>query len=451
MKRQAVSTTRPSSVQLFGGVFLFVLAMGCLVQFLVLPILLPSLHAWEGLLKGLDSAGFHLEAVRVVERMRVEGWSAWSLRPDTLNTPPGIMAAIYYLTVPHPYVLLPLNAGLWALTAVLWQRMLAGLFPTLKSWVWLPAFFVVALPSSFTWTTQFHKDIFVIPGACLILFGLVSVLTERGGSLFRAVATLILTTLAGASLVWLARPYYLQLLAAATLGTLVFAIPGWLLGRLSRRNVVLLVMSTLLLLISGVIANQNGGAQGAHLDLANPTLPPELVSASEVRGERVQPILDRTISRISAIRRGYCVDQARVGTPVDCDLKLETVSDTLAYLPRAAQLALLSPFPQTWLTPGKTPGGSQMRWVAGAETFLAYLILLAALGTLIFSRHAAPGVETWMVLLWLFIPAIIQTFANPNLGTLYRMRYPFWTGILAIALSVVLAAWLARRNSLKGA
>jgi hypothetical protein len=357
------------------------------------------------------------------------------------------MAAIYYLTTPHPYVLLPLNALLWALTAVLWQRILLPLFPDIKEWVWLPALLVVVLPSSFTWTTQFHKDIFVIPGTFVILLGLITSMTNRTCSLLRNIAMLLLTTALGSALIWIARPYYLQLLAAGTLATLFIAFPGWLLGRIPGRGVALVVTSTLMIMLSSTIANQNAGNQGAHLDLTSRAIEASPAFQGHSHQDSSPSILERTVVRVSAIRQGYCGNQSKMGTPVDCDFQLETIEDALRYLPRAIQIALLSPFPQTWIAPGKTPGGSQMRWIAGAETLLAYFILLAAAATLVLLRSSTPSIETWMVLLWLTIPAIIQTFANPNLGTLYRMRYPFWTGILSICLSIVLSAWLTRRNS----
>lgn len=146
------------------------------------------------------------------------------------------------------------------------------------------------------------------------------------------------------------------------------------------------------------------------------------------------------------IRRGYCSGYANMGSAIDCDQSMNTLRDALLYLPRAIQIAVLSPFPDTWVGKGKTPGGTQMRMIAGLETFIAYIIF-ATVFMLVVAGRARPSVPVLMASSYLLVPAVIQAFANPNLGTVYRMRYVFWTGLIALSLCLVIKYWLERKQA----
>ena len=102
------------------------LLAGVLLQTIVLPHLVPSLHAGDGLLVGGDWIGFHREAAALADRVRDVGWSAWELRPDDQSLV-GLTAAIYALTTPEPWVLLPIQAILHATAAVALVWILQGL------------------------------------------------------------------------------------------------------------------------------------------------------------------------------------------------------------------------------------------------------------------------------------------------------------------------------------
>lgn len=425
---------------LFGGVFVYVLVTGGFIQFVVLPHFFPDLHAGDGLLRGLDTFGFHHEALLMVQRMHSEGWSAWVLRPDGGNSPPGIMAAVYYLLVPHLYVLLPLNGILWGLTATIWLSILRRLFPEIQAWALVGALVVIGFPSSFTWITQFHKDLFTIPGCSLILYALVWGATDDGepDTRVRNIIWLAGMLTVGSLLVWLVRPYLLQLVAASSLAAFSIA----LFKRLPVRALGFVGFVTLLTMVASVIGNHWGGTQGTLLDLTK--------SAGQAYGDIAADkgftgILDQKVRQIGQIRRGYCSGYANMGSAIDCDQRMNTMTDGLMYLPRAIQIAVLSPFPDTWFAMGKTPGGTQMRMVAGVETGIAYIIF-TMVSLLMLSGRIRLSVPVLMALVFLLVPAIIQAYANPNLGTVYRMRYVFWTGLIAIALCLVIGYWLELRK-----
>lgn len=113
--RLAAISDSPLRVFLF--VFAWSLFSGLLLQWVVLP-LMPNLHAGNGLLKGGDWVRFHLDAIELAEQIKIQGWQTWELRPKG-NAPSGIAAAVYALSgVSLPWLLMPLNAFIFALGAV---------------------------------------------------------------------------------------------------------------------------------------------------------------------------------------------------------------------------------------------------------------------------------------------------------------------------------------------
>ena len=138
------------------------------IQLVVLPYLLPAWHAGNGLLVGGDWIAFHNYAVGRAARIRAEGWSAFELRP-LWNAPIGIASAVYALTWPKPWTLIPLNAALHATAAALLFRLLQGF---VADWRWAAVGVApfVFYPSALEWVSQIHKDGFFITGyLCLFV------------------------------------------------------------------------------------------------------------------------------------------------------------------------------------------------------------------------------------------------------------------------------------------
>jgi hypothetical protein len=105
----------------WAGIFVYTLIAGLVLQLVILPFVLPSWHAGDGVLKGMDGPKFHAIASGRAERIDTEGWGAWELQPGR-QAVAGIASALYALFVPVPAVLLPLNAALNATAAVCMAR-----------------------------------------------------------------------------------------------------------------------------------------------------------------------------------------------------------------------------------------------------------------------------------------------------------------------------------------
>lgn len=116
---------------------------------------------------------------------------------------------------------------------------------------------------------------------------------------------------------------------------------------------------------------------------------------------------------------------------MDSDVTLTRAGEVLAYVPRAPQVTLFAPFPPQW-TGGVTPGATVMRRVAGAEMLVCYLAVAALSWGLWRWRDR---VELHVLALYCLGMMLVYALAIPNVGALYRFRYPFAT--LLIGLGVV--------------
>ena len=122
-----------------------------------------------------------------------------------------------------------------------------------------------------------------------------------------------------------------------------------------------------------------------------------------------------------------CVPAA--GSNVDADVELKSVGDFARYMPRAAAVGFLAPFPPMWFASGAQVGSAGRR-LGGAEMILTYLLELAALAGL-WARRGRP--VAWLLALSCAAGMTALGLVMPNVGTLYRMRYAFWMLLVVLA------------------
>ena len=218
-------------------VFVFALASGLLIQLFILPVLLPKFHACHGLLAGNDVAWFHGMAVDLAERIDVNGWKEWTLRPAG-QAPSGIMAVAYVFFPDEPWVVLPLYAALFATSIAVLSEILSlcGFRRTPAVLGVLP---LVVFPSSALLYAIPHKDAFSVCGSMLFLYGLLSLsVLPKGkggqrGLIF--LGTPVFVGLFGIFLVWVVRPYAVHILMGASVIVALAATLFFLIGFFQHR------------------------------------------------------------------------------------------------------------------------------------------------------------------------------------------------------------------------
>ena len=433
-----------SVARTFGLAFLWswggLLALGWSLQLWILPTVFPERTAEYGMLAERDSLTFHWAAVGQAERIKEEGWSAWTLRADEFLDlqPAGLASAVYAVTVPRPWVLVPFQAAIHAGTFVLLAWMLGPLVPGPR-WALLAAMPFLIFPSAANWWAQIHRDGIFILGFLVAWAGLLLLAGRRGPRTWWVSPCLgAALVLVGGGLVYLMRPYGLFLLTASLLAASLIAIP---LGREWKRGGLRWlglggICVVLLLFAEG---------KGDWSERVPDSMPIRADASTPVPGSRVEDApapagvpsrtvqqpseesffalgpLDWGAQKLSASRRSFLLQHPEDQSHLDPEVRFHHFVDWIAYAPRAMAIGLFAPFPSHWESP---LAGNPERGIASFEMVVGYGLLLG----IVFLRWRDPRDLRLALLLLVasLVPLLLLASAVPNLGALYRMRFGFW-------------------------
>lgn len=482
---------------IFLAAFCFAVVAGFVIQLVVLPYILPSIHAGHGLLAGGDGVGFHVDAARLADRIAQEGWGSYQLRPRG-QAPIGIAVMLYWAVGIHePWVLLPMHAALFALVVTGFYNIFSRVAE--RRIAAAAALLLVCLPSSVMLYAQIHKDVWAIAGTVWIFAVMIAYAMINDISLRQQLA-LISLTVAGAAIVWLVRAYLLQLLLIGLLTAVAMLAILTLLSFRKRslaselsRFAGMLVCIFVVMAFSfdmptrvAAIVNPNFATLMAPPSVVDferpvihvPMIPVDfdkilddqqrkwlqirdldpLLSSLDPKQRKVwddwqrqvdkvvialtpktkdfdylPSFIARRIELIIDLRRGAVQSGMAAGSAIDNDAKLRDVGEIVRYIPRATQIALLAPFPNMWFTSGLSPGSRLMRSVSGIEMMLAYALYLGFIPLFLLSSSDVR--RGVMVAMSLVVPILILLAVTiPNIGTLYRMRYGYFFLLLGLGV-----------------
>ena len=439
-----VPVTGPSGVALvFVIAFSYAALAALAIELVILPHILPSLHAGHGLMVGHDSVEFQTLAEAMADRIRAQGWSAWKLSPADAGVI-GIVAAAYTLTGVHePYVLVPIYAALYAVCTTCVYRITLQLTGHMRG-AWIAAAAFLLFPSATMIYADMHKDAWSCAGVLLLLGAIVD-LQRRERPRLLALAAFLLTVTIAIALVWLVRPYLVKLmLGGITLG-LVALIAANILARSSLRADLPRYIGFALLILTMAALSVRSTAPLMEAPIRKPSFivtgpkPGDGAAAPQAHTALASgsPLVRRTVGAILSVREGVLTTPG--GSIVDAEVRFTSVGALLLYLPRALQIGLLAPFPDMWFARGMTAGARMMRLVSGAEMSIAYVFLLGWFFLIPRLRRDRLGAVLFAVVTCLAV-ILVMTLAMPNVGTLYRMRYPLF--MLLVGLGA--AGWTMR-------
>ena len=424
----------------------YVVATGLLIQLFLLPRVFPSWDLGNGLMVRTDSGTFHRLAVELVERVGSEGWEAWELSPDG-QTPAGVAALFYALTGPRPWVLLPLNAVLHATAAVLLAAMILRLVHDLR-WALLAAIPFVLFPSALRWTAQIHKDGATILGFYMFAYALMILASPSSWfPRWRPGLRGLLLAFAGAAMVWAYRPYMSLMLQVVGLAAMVIVGPSLLMdarrGRAPPRRAWMAIALVAGMLGLLTVFSRQGTGRAGESDDDLPPLSASSISRVAWQSESWMPEpLDRMLRSLANRRQRYLTAFPEAGSLVDASAEFLSLDDVLAYIPRAAQIGLLAPFPTEWLGEGTLPSTTLMRRAAIPEMVFIYSALLA-LPLAIWRFRRRP--DSWILLILCVGMIVGYALVVAIIGTLYRMRYPYIMLLTGISVAAV-ASWFDDRR-----
>ena len=407
------------------------------------------------MLVGGDSIWFHHLAVSMAQTIHAQGWGAWQLRPDGQG-PAGVATIFYVLFFQHPWVMIPLYAGLQATAALalfkIIQRLtgnrLTSFLAGLPFWLY---------PSAMSWYTQMHKDSYMIAGALLILLAWLRLAETATWKRWQDVLISLALLFGGAFITWIVRPYAVQMMQAVSFTIIVlevcfFAVHLW--KREMRLWQGLVAMAVVCVSVV-TLTEFTGGGISAIL----PPAPPPTTTPTPTTTTTTTPTVqtgwissgfpkkvEEKAYALALVRDGYRFSFPNAGTNIDVSVGFHRISDILLYLPRAAEIAFLSPFPPDWFKPGIIPADTVMRREAGFEMIGVYLALLLLPYT-IWRWRTRP--DLWIIFIFCTGMMLIYGLVIANVGTVYRFRYGFLMTIVAVDLAAGISfiqQWKSRKK-----
>lgn len=424
------------------SVYIYVVIVGFLVQFVLLPFVFPQAHWGEGLMVGGDWIQFHTEAVEMAKNIEKYGWQEWSLYyPVSWQVMSGITAFFYALTGIHkPWIMLFYNAFLWA-SAVLF------LYLTLKELNFSDRSSILAIipfaifPSNLTWNAQIHRDGLYILGFMLIFY---SIISSRNIKTYRKLILNYFLTIVGVFLIYFARKHMMEVLYYTSIFLSSIAFVFLLITTISLKNKSSIkielkqFLNSFLVLLVIIVSS--------HLLKPQPQTQIQPKIAWE-RSWWLPERIDNKLMLIAEVRyvflNEYFKDAA--GNVDSKNFIPKNAMDFILYIPRAYMLGFLSPFPNVWFTNGGTAGGTIARYITPFETVLIWIGLSLFLLWSIKSR-AFLNYQFLSVFIICLIMIYLHVVTEPNLGPIYRKRYVFVLFLASTGYAYILEKLTKRRH-----
>lgn len=428
-KKLVFEQTRFELLILWVIFFCYTISMGLIFQKLIVPNV-NSLHAVGSSMTN-DATFFHGVAVSLAEQINNHGWASWKLFP-TPNAAGhvSILAVLYVLFGVDPSLVIPLNAFFHASGGVLIYLIAAevngdkqvaryaGLFAAMA---------FVLFPSAMNWYGQIHKDGYLIFGNLLILLVCLKVMrSDLKPSNFLSFFALIML---GILIVAVIRPYILKVLIIViivTLGMMIFKkfLP------FSKSRIVFFLLTLLVMLISLKVIYQSDGKElaGSGYMSATVTTQGSFKGWKWDKSEFIPSYIDIQFRGLASTRLALLSygQEVKAGSMTDLSTAPNSTFEVITYIPRALQIAVLAPFPNTWLTSLKPT-----RLVAALEMLVIYLSLFG----IIYLIKKEFNYSILFVLIFSTAFLVVYGISVANIGSLYRVRYCYEMLLLMLGIS----------------
>lgn len=448
------SDVRPSLALCWGLAFAYGVVAAGLIQLVLLPYVFPAWHGGDGLLAGGDWLVFHRYGEYLARLIQARGWAAFELRPFGL-APAGIAGAVYALTVPRPWTLIPLNAALHATATILLLRVVELFLPVRRRALWTVLPYLL-YPTALTWVAQIHKDSLFALGYAALLFGwaaLAAAARRAGRGAGGALAALGV----GFVLIWVVRPEHVWPMQGLGLVPAVIALGAWV-GVAARESGLRLRAAAVIGLLAAVMVLPSWFDRATAVRTLPGRPPARATAPDELRDGRwtdpvaqrgvralawyrtdwLPPSVDRAAYRLALIREQFLIEYLAGQSNIDVDVGMRSAGDLLRRLPRGLQVALFAPFPLRWLDAGSQAWTSTSRRIVSLEMVGVYV---AMLGLPLAMWRWGRRPELWIVVLACVLPLALYGVTIPNVGALHRFRYPFLMPLVALGLAAWLRGW----------
>jgi hypothetical protein len=435
--------------------FVYVVLAGLFVQLVFLPYLAPpSMNAGNGLLVGYDGGKFHRLALDASMQIKEFGWSAWKLNPGG-QVVSGIASIFYSLIAPKPWTLLPLNGVLHGIASVALFEILIIIVKK-TGLAYLSSLPFILFPSSLLWNAQMHNENYVIPGVLLLLYGWIFLANIQRGLNLKKSWKAIFSIILGSIIVWVVRDYVMVVINALAFLVVILLMAIYtilLIGKhINLKQLLLYIgMIALVWIIStpslfnefnqsfGKQTPSGNGSSSFSLDLG-PATSTEISGKSKnaipwTKSAWLPDLIDSNFKNLSQTRAKFIRDWSYAGSQIDTNVVFSSAYAVINYIPRAMEISLLAPFPSDWLASGYKSAASLMRKESGVEMIIIYVCLLGLIYSL---WNFRAKIEIWVLSAISFGMLIVYTCTIPNVGALYRFRYPYLMPLVCLGLSGVI-------------
>ena len=407
---------------IFTGLFLFHLAVSVSLWLIARATFLASLHNGQGLWNfAPDSFSYHKEALRLLDLLKKGDYNGWWGSSPWWHVK--WIALSYAFLASDPLSYAPINGLTWAGSVLCIFMIVRQLFPGRPKLAIASALMFGLCPSYFLHTTQLLKDPLYITGVTIVFWGCVNLLSGR-----RAIISVLLIVF-GALLAYLNRTYILGPLICLSLLAAILEFwqshRAW--GHAGLAIVIIAGLGVYLYLQRPGIQIQSPPGQQSDIQ-RKPQPKAEIPAGSGNRlGYSASKLVQKAVRQISYLRERYINKYPTAGTNIDTDVHFRSLKDILAYIPRAATIGFLAPFPSHWFGTPRTAGPAS-RILAGFEMVVWYVLLLGFVYFL-FTGPVAWEIRIWMLVYTLTL-VVLTSLVVTNIGTLYRLRYVYFLPIL---------------------
>jgi 4-amino-4-deoxy-L-arabinose transferase-like glycosyltransferase len=297
------------------------------------------------------------------------------------------------------------------------------------------AIIVAIWPSFLFHSTQLIRDSFAI--LCLLaLLLLLTLLLRREFSLRKGLATGV----AGAAILTLFWVLRVNMWGVVVLAVgLAIVLLLWRIVR-SRQALVPNIVAIVFIVIAMLIAPSQ--FESTALPGVKPPVTP-LAFSPTGQPPRTDGVFTRMLKQVGQRRAGFRLYDTRE-SDIAGDVRLNTASDVLKFLPRAIVIGFLAPFPRMWIERGSY--GLAGRLLSGAETLVMYFLYLAA-GVCVWRNRRRS--EMWLLFLVAALGTIALGLVVVNAGALYRLRYVFWIMFIIMAADTLVHFTILRTSATK--
>lgn len=322
----------------------------------------------------------------------------------------------------------PLNL-LYYLVILVLTFTLAKIIAGLRA-AWLATLIVAVWPSFVMHSTQFLRDPLILIALLTIITLLVLILKENLS--WRRAAVGIVAGAAAIYLAWQTRPEMWMVITA-----IIFVSALLLLVKIA---VTRKIFAANLLVMACLIALSMGMPRPAVGVVSMP-----LSRDAVIPGNKISTAQQPSIwGRVAIAREKFIAFGRGAGSVIDETVSFNSAGDIVRYVPRALEIGYFAPFPSLWFASGRKVGIIG-RIIGGVEMTLTYLFEALAC---FFVWQTRRRFSSWLLVLATAIGMLALGLVVTNVGTLYRMRYPFWILIVIMATSVLAAKrfWFLRER-----